>query len=129
MGEDVLDMSGLDKLEASALDERNVAPLQLQFEIEGVKARAEQHRDFRKLDAFLAKLEAALRDEARLHVLIGGAHQHRAEFALTFGEQHLGIALGGARNQFVGDIEDALNRAIVLFELDDARVRKNFRKV
>ena len=47
-------------------------------------------------------------DEARLHVLVLRAHQQRAELALALGEQHLGVFLGGARNDLVGDVEDAL---------------------
>ena len=81
MREHVLDVRGLDELEAAALDERNVAALQFEFEVEGVKARAEQHRDFAQLDAFLAQLEDALGDKARLHVLVLRAHQQRPQFA------------------------------------------------
>ena len=46
MRQHVLDMGGLDKLEAAALDEGDIAALQFEFEIEGMKARAEEHRDF-----------------------------------------------------------------------------------
>jgi len=111
MRQHVLDMRGLDKLEAAALDERNVAALELEFKIERVKARTEQHRDLGELDALLAKFQDALRDEARLHVLVLGADQHWAKAAFALGEQRLGVFLAGARNQIVGDVEDALQRA------------------
>src|SRR5258707_3519037 len=121
----VLDMRGLDKFETAALDERNVAALELEFEIERMKARTKQHRDFRELDAFLAKFQDALRDEARLHVLVLGADQHGSKSALALGEQSLGVFLAGARNQIVGDVEDALQRAVIFLELDDPCAGKN----
>ena len=77
----------------------------------------------------LAQLQDALGDEARLHVLVLRANQQRAEFAAALGRQHLGVFVGGARDDLVGDVEDALQRAIVLFELDHARAGEDFRKV
>src|SRR5258708_15180650 len=129
MRQHVLDMRGLDKLESAALDKWYVAALQLEFEIERVKARAEQHRYFGELDAFFAQLQDALGDEARLHVLVLRAHQHWPKAALALGEQRLGVLLAGARNQIVGDVEDALQRAIIFLELHDLCARKNCREV
>src|ERR1700688_2376388 len=108
MREHVLYMSGLDELEAAALDEWDVAALKFELEVEGVEAGAEQHRDFAQLDALLAQLQDALGDEARLHVFVLGAHQQRAELAAALGGEHLGVLIGGARDDLVGDIEDAL---------------------
>src|SRR5260370_36532691 len=121
MREHVLDLRGLDKLETAELDEWNIAALKLEFEIEGVKARTEQHCDFGEFDALFAKFQDALRDEARLHVLVLGADQHRAKAALALGEQGLGVLLAGARKQIVGDVEDSLKRAVIFRELDDSR--------
>src|ERR1700676_2076960 len=129
MRQHVLDMRGLDKLESATLDEWNVAALELEFEIERVKARTKQHRDFRELDALLAKLQNSLRDEARLHVLVLGADQHWPKTAFALGEQGLGVLLAGPRNQIVGDVEDALQRAVIFLELDDSCARKNCREV
>ena len=82
MGEGVLDVRGLDELEAAALDERDVGARQLELEVEGVEARAEQHRDLGERHALLAQLEDALADEARLVVLVlGGDQQRRAALA------------------------------------------------
>src|ERR1700731_957536 len=98
MRQHVLDVRGFDKLEAAALDERDIAALQLQFEIERVKARSKQHRDLIEIDALLAQLEDSLRDESRLHVLVLRAHQERSKAALALCEQRLGVLLAGARN-------------------------------
>ncbi len=122
-------MRGLDKLEAPALDEREVAALKFELEIERMEAGAEQHRDFPELHAFLAQFQDPLRHEARLRMLVGRAHQRGTEFALAPGVQDLGVFLGGARNNLVGDVEDALHRAIVLFELDDRGAGKDFREI
>ena len=46
MGQRVLDVGGFDEFETTALDERDVAALQFEFEIEGMETGAEQHRDF-----------------------------------------------------------------------------------
>ena len=75
MRQHVLDVRRLDKLEAAALDERDIAALQFEFEVEGMKARPEQHGDFAQLDAFLAQLQDALRDESRLRMLVLRANQ------------------------------------------------------
>ena len=68
-------------------------------------------------------------DEARLGVLVLRANQQRAEFAVALREQGLGVFLGGVRDDLVGDVEDALQRAVVLFELDHARAGEELRKV
>ena len=102
---------------------------QLEFEIERVKARSEQHRDFGELDALLAQLQDALRDESRLHVLVLRAHQHGPKPALALGEQRLGVFFAGARNHIVRYIQDALHRAVILLELHDFAPGKNRREV
>ncbi len=66
-----------------------------------------------------------MRDESRLHVLVLRAHEERAKAALALREQRFGVFLAGARNHVVGDVEDSLDRAVVLFELDDFRAGKN----
>src|SRR5260370_38377865 len=112
-------MRGFGKLEPAALDERYVAALQLEFEIERVKARTEQHRYFGQLDPFFAQFQDALGDEARLHVFVLRAHQHWPKAALALGEQRLGVLFASARNQIVGAVENALQRAISFLELHD----------
>ena len=77
----VLDVRRLDELEAAALDERDVGARQLELEIEGVEARAEEHGDLRQRHALLAQLEDALADEARLVVLVRGRDQQRLRAA------------------------------------------------
>ena len=71
--EHVLHVRRLDELEAAALDERDVVPLQLELEVEGVEARAEEHGDLVERHALLAQLEDALADEARLRLLVRAA--------------------------------------------------------
>src|SRR5579875_3953926 len=128
MRQHVLDVRGLDEFKAAALDERNIAALQLELEIKRMETRAEQHCDVVKRDALLAQLQDSLRDEARLHMLVLRAHQQRAKLAAALGEERLGVALRGARDHLVGDIEDALQRAIVLLELDDLGAGEESRK-
>ena len=75
MRQHVLHVRRLDELEAAALDERDVGALQLELEVEGVEARPEQDRDLVERNAFLAQLEDALADEARLRLLVGALDQ------------------------------------------------------
>ena len=52
MGQQVFDMGGFHELKAAPFDERNVVARQLDFQIEGVKARAKQHGDVPQRHAF-----------------------------------------------------------------------------
>ena len=70
-------MGGLEELEAAPLDERDVGPLELELEVEGVEARAEEDRHLLERHALLAELQDALDDEARLHLLVGALGQYR----------------------------------------------------
>src|SRR5690348_16844317 len=123
-------MGGLDELEAAALDKRDVAALELEFEIERMKAGTEEHCDLAQLDTLLAQFQDALGYETRLHMLVLRANQQRTELAAALGGKNLGVFVRGARYDFIGDVEDALQRAIVLLELDHARAGEDFlRKV
>ena len=57
MREQIFDMGGFHELKAAALDERNVMARQLDFQIEGMKARTEQHGDVPQRHALLAQLQ------------------------------------------------------------------------
>ena len=72
MGQEILDMSGLHKLETAAFDKRNIVPRQLEFQVEGMKAGSKQDRDVPERHAFLAQLQNFLTDEAGLHLFALG---------------------------------------------------------
>jgi hypothetical protein len=122
MRQGVLDVRGLDELEPAALDEGDVGARQLELEIEGVEAGTEQHGDLGQRHAFLAQLQDALADEARLVILVFGRNEQRLRAFRLAGEQHLGVALARRGDDRVGDVENRLRAAVVLFQRDDARV-------
>ena len=124
MRQHVLHVRGLDEPEAAPLHERQVVFAQFDFQVEGVEARPEQHRDFRQRDALLAELENLLRHETRLVTLAVRLDQHGLHARILLGEQVLGIALPGLHDDFVGQVENGLRAAVVFFELDDAGARK-----
>src|SRR5580698_6904068 len=107
MREDLLNMRGFDELESAALDERNIAALELEFEIERMKACAEHHGDVVQREAVFAQFQDSLSDETRLRVLVWRAHQNRIELTLAPREKNLGVLLFGRRDHVVGNVEDA----------------------
>ena len=117
-------MRRFDELEAAALDERDIVPGQLDFQVERVKARAEQDSDIVERYALLAQLEDALADEARLILLVFGRNQYRVDVADLAGEQVLGMALAGAGDDGVCEIQDRLRAAIVFLQGDDPGTRE-----
>ena len=102
MREQIFDVGRFHELETAALDERNVVARQLDFQIEGMKARAEQHRDVPQRHAFFAQLQNLLADKLRLHLLAVGLDQ-LGPWADAFArEQALLVAFLGAVDDLVG---------------------------
>ena len=120
----VLDVRRVEKLQAAELDERNVAPRQLQLQRRRVVRGAEQHRLRFQAVAGFAVFQHAQRDEARLVAFLADRDQFRRSAAGALAPQVLGEALGRQRDHSVGRGEDRLGRAIVALERDDARRRR-----
>ena len=118
----VLHMRGLEKLQATELDERDVAPGQFEFQRGAVVAGAEQHRLALQREAAFAILQHGVGDPARLRHLVGHRHQPRA-FAGLVAPQVLREALGRQRDHRIRGIEDRLRRAVVARQRDHLRRR------
>ncbi len=113
-------MRGVEKLEAAELDERNVAPGQLEFERGAVVGGAEQHRLGFQRGARLAVGEHAGRDEARLIGLVRDCHERGRRAGRAVGPEVLGVAFGRERDHRIGGGQDGLGRAVVAVERHDA---------
>ena len=129
VGQHILHVRRLDELEAAPFDERDIGALELELQVEGVEARAEEDGHLVEWHALLAQLEDALGDEARLRLLVAALHQQRRWAVAPPRAQHLGVLLRGAVDDRVGEVEDGLRRAVVLLELDDSGVGKGLREV
>ena len=129
MGQHVLDVGGFNEFEAAPFDELEVASAQLDLQIEGVEAGAEQDGDLGQRHPGLVQLQDFLADKARLVAFAVGLNQDRPDAGLTAGEQVFGIALLGLQNDFVGQIQDRLGAAVILFQLDDFRAGKEVGKL
>src|SRR5437870_10109313 len=105
MGQKVFDMRSFDEFKAAALDERDVAPRELDLQVEGVETGAEQHRDFSQWRALFMDLQNALRDESRLRILIHCLGQYRRRPVLLAREQGLGIFLSREPDHFIRQAE------------------------
>ncbi len=75
----ILDMRGLQEFQAAELDERDVAPHELQFERGAVAGRPKQHGLRLEGHAFFALLENAAADPARLLGFVGNQDQLRLD--------------------------------------------------
>src|SRR5688500_12219786 len=75
MREQVFDMRGFHELKTAPFHKRDVVARQLDFQVERMKARAEQDGDIPKRDTLFAQLENFLADKLRLHLLAGGLYE------------------------------------------------------
>ena len=128
--EHVLDVRGLEELEAAPLLERDLAVRELDLEVGRHVGGAHEHRHLAQRHALLVQLEHAIDDEARLLLLVarrdepGRLRRRCARVQRFFGE-----ALERARDERVRRVEDRLRRAVVLLERDDLRSRELLREV
>ena len=114
----ILDVRGLEELQAAELDERNVAPSEFDLELPRVVRGAEQHRLLAQFHARLAVRQDALDHELDLRRLVGHHGDHRPAATRAPRVQILGVALGGMADDTVAALQNRLGRAIVLFERD-----------
>ena len=112
----VLHVRRIEELEPAVLDERDVAPGQLDLELAAVMGGAEEHRLLLQRHACLAVGEHPLDHVARLVGLVGDHHQRRLVAGLALRPQLLGVALLGKRDHRVGGGEDRLGRAVVALQ-------------
>ena len=129
MGQEVLNVGGFHKLETAALDKRNIVPRQLQFQVEGMETRPKQDRDVPERYAFLAQLQNLLTDEAGLHLFALGLDQNGGLTLLFVGKESLVIALLGALDDVIRQIQNGLRAAVVFLKFDDASSRKRLREI
>ena len=129
MRQQIFNMGRVHELKAAPFDEWNVVARQLDFQVEGVKARTEQHGDVPQRHALLAQFQNFLADELRLHLLAVGLDQLGPGADAFAREQALLVAFLGSADDLVGDVQDRLGAAIILFQLDDPRAGKMLGKV
>ena len=122
--EHVFDVRRLDEFEPAKLDERDVAPVELDLEHGAVARGPEQHRLVLERLPRLAILEDGLGDAVGLRDVVGDRDQRRPRAAGALGAQVLGEALARKVDDGVRGGEDRRRRAIVLLERDDARRRR-----
>src|SRR5262245_9750113 len=82
--------SGFEVLQAAVLDVRDVAPCELELEVLGVMAGAEQHGLVVQVDALLAQLEDPIADERRLRSFVATQRELRRAPVAACRSQHLG---------------------------------------
>ena len=104
----ILDVRGIEELEAAEFDEGDVAAGQLDLERAAVARRPEQHGLLFQLRAALPVLQHPLDHIAGLIRLIAHAHQFRQFGRLAIGPEVLGEALGGQADDAIGGGEDGL---------------------
>ena len=115
----ILDVRGLEELEAAVFHERNLALRELDFEHVAVRAGAEQHRLALERNAGLARGEHARADELRLRRQIVDRHQLGARALAAHRQQVLAVLARRIRHERIGRIENALAGAEVLRQRDD----------
>ena len=120
-GEHVLDVRGIEELEAAELHEGNVAAGQLHLERPAMMRGPEQHRLLLEADAGLAVRQHLLDDVAGLVGLVAHGDQLRPLGRGAVGPEVLGEALGGELDHRIGRGQDRLGRAVVAVERDDRR--------
>ena len=120
----VLDVRGVEELQAAELHERDVAPGQFDLQRAAVARRPEQHRLLLQQRAGFAVLEDALDDAAGLVGLVAHRDKLRLGAGGPFGPEVLGEALLGQIDDAVGGGQDGLRRAVVAVERDDAGRRR-----
>jgi hypothetical protein len=91
-------------LKATSLDERDIAARQLDFQIEGMKARAKQYRNVPQGHSFLTQFKNLLADKLGLHLLTARLNELGAAADAPAGEKALLVALFGALDDLVGQI-------------------------
>ena len=95
IGDEILDVRGFDELEPAELHEGDIGLVQLDLQVEGEVAGAEEDGDVLQGDALLAEFEDLLDDEARLEVLGLCDHDARKFAAGLLGEELLGVFVRG----------------------------------
>ncbi len=120
----VLHMRRIEELQPAELDERDVAPRQLDLERPRMRRGAEQHRLVLEREAAFARLQHLLDHVQRLCRLVAHRHQLRLQARLPLGPQILGEALLGFGDHCIGGLEDRRGRAIIAVERDDVRGRR-----
>src|ERR1700722_19823234 len=126
----VFDVCGVEKLQSTEFDERDVPARQLDFERPAVTGCPEQNCLLFEEGAGLPVLQDAFHDEARLVSLVADRDELRLCFRGAFGPEVFGEAFLGEADDAVGGGEDRLCRAVIAIERDDVcRRRKLVRKV
>jgi hypothetical protein len=128
-GEQVLHVGALEEPQPSVLDERDVAPGQLELKPVAVVPGAEQHGLLVEGNAALAVLEHAVAHEARLGQLVDARGEGGPAAGRPAGPQLLGVALAGTRHHRVGAGEDGRRGAVVAVEGDDRGPREAVREL
>ena len=104
----VLDVSAIEKFQAAELDERNVAPGELDLKVAAVTGRPEKNRLLLQDRAPFPVLQHALNDVAGLLDLIADADQPGPLRRLAIRPEVLGEALGREIDDAIGGSEDRL---------------------
>src|SRR5581483_5064126 len=125
----VLDVSCLQVTEPAVLDERNLAPSQLQLQLCTVVRGPHENRLLAQLHAFLTPAQDPVADLDRLCRLVATEHELWASAALFLRAQLLWKRTCCLSRQGVCDIEGWLHRAIVALERDHSGVGEMDREV
>ena len=111
-------------LQAAVLDERNVAPGQLELERVAVLGAAKEHRLALQRQPRLAQRQDALGDPRRLGRLVVDPDQRRPLGRAPIAPELLGMALRGQRDDGVRRRQQRRRRAVVLLEREHRRRRR-----
>ena len=106
----------LKKTNAAGDGKRNVTARKLQLHFQRVKMRTIQHRHVIQLNALLAQLQRALRDERRLFIGRTAHGKHRLFAGATRGRQFLGELPRVGRDGGIGQLQDLRRAAVIGFD-------------
>ena len=121
-GQQVFDVGHLHELQAAVLDERDVAPAELQFESEAMVRRTEEHRLPAQRESRLPVVEDGLHQETRLTVFVFAQHELSRLTLRAVGPEVLLVPLSRLGDDAVGDLEQRGGAAVVAFQGDDGGV-------
>ncbi len=115
MRQHILDVRRLAELQPAVFDERDVAPVEFDFEIVRVEAATEEHGGAVQRHALLAQLQDHLRHEPALEARVRRRHEcGQVARGFCLGEEPLFILPMRPLQDVVGEVEDRLRRAVVV---------------
>ena len=128
IGDGILDVRGLGIAQAAIFVKGDAAPVELHFQLEGMKARPEQHGDVAGR-VVIQQFRDAGGDSDGLRFVAQGRDQTHGRAAFPACEKTLAERFRGVRQDAVGHVQNGTGGSVVLFQPDDARSGKQLGEI